>query len=154
MRLELLDEKDKLNILLNLLNERYRASHSMRERAIKFALWILGFVAVAVPWLLLYARLCVGQKVTLTILAVLLTALAILFLHGIHAGFKNNRNLLIKIEAALGCYEKGFFVTADQLYPEEYRVTKPFSLKSHFQSIYILLILAAIITIISIWLTF
>lgn len=116
-----IDEKDKINILLNLLTERYNASHRMRERSLNFAVWILGF-GVAIAWLLLSGvSLTISQKVILTIFVIIISALATYFLHAIKKGFDNNRKLIIDIEQALGCYEEGVYINSKSLFPEEYR---------------------------------
>jgi len=49
----IINENQKITVLLSLLNERYNASHQMRERSLKFAMWVIGFVIIAIPWLLL-----------------------------------------------------------------------------------------------------
>ena len=154
MKLDQLDQKDKTSILLTLLNERYHASHLMRERSLKFAMWILGFVAVAVPWLLFQRGLCSGQKVAFTVLTTMLGAATFLFVRAIHVGFNKNWEVIIKLEEALGCYEKNLFVNSIQLFPEEYRNIRKISSRSHFSLIYIWIILASIVTVISIWVRF
>jgi len=154
MKLDQLDQKDKTSILLTLLNERYHASHLMRERSLKFAMWILGFVAVAVPWLLFQRGLCSGQKVAFTVLTTMLGAATFLFVRAIHVGFNKNWEVIIKLEEALGCYEKNLFVNSIQLFPEEYRNIRKIFSRSHFSLIYIWIILASIVTVISIWVSF
>jgi len=151
MKLDKLDEKDKISILLNLLSERYQASHLMRERSLKFAIWILGFVVVAIPWLLLRKELTQSQKIFLTILTIILGGATFLFLRAIHIGFNKNWGVIAKLEEGLGCYEKGLFLNSIQLFPEEYRNVRKVSSRSHFVLIYSWLVLAAIITIVSIW---
>jgi ABC-type branched-subunit amino acid transport system permease subunit len=153
MKLDKLDEKDKISILLNLLSERYQASHLMRERSLKFAIWILGFVVVAIPWLLLRKELTQGQKIFLTILTIILGGATFLFLRAIHIGFNKNWGVIAKLEEALGCYEKGLFLNSIQLFPEEYRNVRKVSSRSHFVLIYSWLVLAALITIVSIWMS-
>jgi len=154
MKFESFTEKDKIDILLNILNERYHAAHQMRERSLKFAMWILGFVAVAVPWLLFQRGLCLSQKVALTVLITMLGAATFLFVRAIHVGFNKNWEVIIKLEEALGCYEKNLFINSIQLFPEEYRNIRKISSRSHFSLIYIWIIMASIVTVISIWESF
>lgn len=47
-----LNENQKLQVLLADLQERYNASHKIRERSIKFTLWISG-MAIGLGWLLI-----------------------------------------------------------------------------------------------------
>jgi len=155
-----IDEKDKINILLNLLTERYNASHRMRERSLNFALWILGF-GVAIAWLLLSGvSLTIFQKVVLTIFVIIVSILATYFLHCIKKGFDNNKELIIDIEQALGCYEEGVYINSKSLFPEEYRENieelpgfkKVLRLLGfHFVSIYIWIIGITSMIILLIW---
>lgn len=155
-----IDEKDKINILLNLLTERYNASHRMRERSLNFALWILGF-GVAIAWLLLSGvSLTIFQKVVLTIFVIVVSTLATYFLHSIKKGFDNNKELIIDIEQALGCYEEGVYINSKSLFPEEYRENieelpgfrKVLRLLGfHFVSIYIWIIGITSMIILLIW---
>lgn len=116
-----IDEKDKVNILLHLLAERYNATHRMRERSLNFAVWILGF-GIAIAWLLLRGvSLTIFQEIILTILVITVSVLATYFLHAIKKGFDNNRKVMIDIEQALGCYEEGMYIDSKSLFPEEYR---------------------------------
>jgi len=155
-----INENDKIKILLNLLNERYNASHRMRERSLNFAIWILGF-GVAIAWLLLGGvSLTVSQKVILTPFLIIISALTIYFLHAIKKGFDNNRNIMIDIERVLGCYEKGIYLNTKPLFPKEYEENKKGTssfrrvlkiLGSHFVSIYIWIIAVALMIMFLIW---
>lgn len=147
-----IDEGDKKNILINLLNERYNASHKIRERSLSFTLWILGF-AIAFVWILLNgAPLIFSQKVILTILVLVLGIISFWFLFSLERGFEKNRRVMIDTEEALGCYEKGLYINSKTLFPTEYKKTEKKSIFSHFRSIYILLIPVAVLIICLIWL--
>ncbi len=147
-----IDGKEKISILLNLLSERYHASHQMRERSLKFAIWILGFIIIAIPWLLFNRELltpCV--KLSLTALILIVGIFALWFLIAINTGFNKNKELMTKIEETLGCYEKGLFIDSKTLFPDDYKKNKKFSLTSHFITIYSLIGIALVITIFFIW---
>ena len=147
-----IEEKDKVTILLNLLNERYNASHQMRERSLKFSLWILGFVVIAVGWLLLHGlSLTTYQRSILTVFVIIIGSFTFWFLHAIKLGFDRNRNVMISLETPLGCYEKDQFVTSESLFPPEYKEPKKRSLGYHFSTIYAWIIVAFLISIFMIW---
>ena len=142
----------KLDALLNLLNERYKASHYMRERSLRFTLWILGIIIVAVPWLLFNRELLsICIKRSLTILIILIGVFTFWFLRAIETGFKKNREVIIKIEKVLGCYDEGFYLNKDQLFPEEFKKIKKLSLTYHFTSIYAWILAAVVVIVFFIW---
>jgi hypothetical protein len=51
-------EDQKIKVLMAQLEERYTASHKMRDRSMQFGLWILG-LGLGMAWVLI-------SKVTLT----------------------------------------------------------------------------------------
>jgi ABC-type branched-subunit amino acid transport system permease subunit len=142
----------KADILLNLLKERYDASHKMRERSLNFAIWIMGF-GIALIWILLNGSpISQLQKIVLTCLVLVGGVLTRRFLKSIQAGFEENHKVMVKIEDTLGCYEKGAYIGDEPLFPEKY---KDLSNKetSHFGSIYIWLIAMGLALILMIWLS-
>ena len=142
----------KIDILLNLLKERYEASHKMRERSLNFATWIMAF-GIALIWILLSGSpLGLWQKVVLTGFVFVGGVLTKKFLKSIHVGFEKNHKVMVKIEETLGCYEKGVYVVEESLFPEKY---KDLSNKetSHFGSIYVWLVAMGLALILMIWLS-
>lgn len=132
--MEISHEK-KVDVLLNLLNERYEASHRMRERSLSFALWILGF-GIAMAWMLLsQMALTFSQKIILTIFVVVIGILTKKFLASIEVGFDKNRKVMIKIEEALECYKADVYIETTALFPEEYKNLDKKE-TSHFTSLY------------------
>ena len=130
-----IDDDKKVDILLSLLNERYNASHRMRERSLNFAIWILGF-GIAVAWMLLGdINLSISQKVVLTIFIVIIGYLTRKFLLYIEAGFNTNKEVMVTLEETLECYEQNKYVEGKSLYPEKYRDSEC-TKTSHFKSLY------------------
>ena len=152
MELEKYDGKTKIEILLDLLNERYHASHQMRERSLKFAMWILGFIILSTPWLLLNRQMLNSNiKWVFSIIIIIAAIFSFWYLRAIHIGFNSNQKVLIDIEEILGCYEKGLYIDSKQLFPDEYKRIKRFSLKNHFFTIYSLIGVGVSIIIVLIW---
>jgi hypothetical protein len=146
-----IDENKKIDVLLNLLNERYNASHKMRERSLNFTTWILGF-GIALAWILLsQVNLTLAQKIVFTLFVMILGGFTIKFLHSIEVGFDENRKVMIRIEETLGCYETNIYCENKSLFPDRY---KGFNKKGtwHFRSLYIWISLMSIILIVFIWL--
>ena len=134
----------------------------MRERSLNFAIWVLGF-GVAIIWLLLSGvSLTIPQKIILTVFVIIISTLAIYFLNAIKKGFDSNRKLMIDIERILGCHKKGVYIDSRPLFPEEYadnkRDTSRFktivkALSSHFVSIYIWIVIIALLIALLIWMS-
>lgn len=147
--MEINDDK-KVDILLALLKERYDASHKMRDRSLKFTLWISGF-AIAIIWIVLNdVYLGHTQKLLLTFLVIIIEILTLIFLTSISSGFDNNRNVMISFERALGCYELGKYIKENSIYPNDYKDTKKKG-SSHFISLYVWIIAIGILVILVIW---
>jgi len=141
-----INDDKKVDILLSLLNERYDASHRMRERSLNFAIWILGF-GIAVAWMLLRdINLSISQKVVLTIFIVIIGYLTKKFLLCIEAGFNANKEVMVTLEEALECYEQNKYIEGKSLYPEEYKKsdrTKTSHFKSLYEWIWVIIVLLA-----------
>jgi len=147
-----IDEKEKTHILINLLNERYNASHKIRERSLRLTIWVLGS-AVALVWILISGTsLTLYQKLILTILVIVLGGITFWFIYALERGFDKNRKVMIDLEEALGCYKEGLYLDSRTLYPNGYKQIREKSLFSHFKSIYALLIPITVLIILLIWL--
>lgn len=153
------EEKDKTTVLLNLLNERYNASHKMRERSQAFALWVLGF-GVSMTWLLVSGKtLTLAQKISLTLFVAVITLLAFFYLRSIEVGFWKNHKVMANLETTLGCYHEGVYCD-DPIYPDEFKNLKKdhprlkralFYLRSHFGTLHVWIFAIALLVIIMIW---
>lgn len=149
--MEISDEK-KVDILLSLLNERYKSSHKMRERSLNFALWILGFGIIGGAWILLnQTKLEFLHKVVITIFILIIGFLTKRFLNSIEIGFDINRSVIIKIEDILECYKPNIYSENQVLFPEEYKNLEKKE-TAHFSSIYKWIWTVIIMLITLIWL--
>lgn len=123
----------------------------MRDRSLNFTIWILGF-AVALIWILLKEQpFCTNIRVILTFIVMLYTVISFWFLCSIQKGFNKNRELIIKMEKIIHCYDEGVYTEKEILFPKEYGEHKNRNLMSHFKSIYILLFPIAILLVVLIW---
>jgi ABC-type Fe3+ transport system permease subunit len=97
------------------LQERYNASHKIRERSTQFTLWISG-MAIGLGWLLISRKtLVLPQKIALSLLIAALFAGTLYFIKGLRRGFQKNRGAMIKCEHALKMHD-----------PDVYLVDSPF----------------------------
>ncbi len=154
------NDKNRTVILLALLNERYSASHHMRERSLSFTIWVSGFGVATIWFILNSSSLASNRKWLLTCLLAGLTALSLYFVGSIHRGFVSNRQVMINIERALGCYDPGIYLESKALFPPKYE--NQFSdttnhkrilsyLNGHFVSLYIWIIILAVTAIVIVW---
>ena len=112
-----IDEKEKADILVSLLNERYNASHKIRERSFRITIWVLG-LAVAFVWILINGTsLTLYQKLIMTILVIILGVTTFWFVYALERGFDKNRKVMIDLEEAIGCYKEGIYLDSRTLYP-------------------------------------
>lgn len=147
----MVDKKEKVKVLLELLKERCIASHKMRERSLQFTLWILGFLLAIIGWLWLNSsNLILSQKILMTLLIILTGAVSYYFLISIEKGFNRNRKIMTKLETSLDLYKKNSYIKNDTIYPDEYRNTKK-SINYHFISLYVLILVTIVILIFFIW---
>ncbi|NQT20108.1 MAG: hypothetical protein HQ592_10420, partial [Planctomycetes bacterium] len=81
-----LSDDQKFQVLIAELEERYGASHKIRERSSQFTLWISG-MAIGLAWVLINGCiLSVGQRISLTVFTLALSFGALLLLRGLLRG--------------------------------------------------------------------
>jgi len=140
-------EGEKIKILMAQLEERYAASHKMRDRSLQFVLWILG-LSLGMAWVLISkVTLTNPQKIFLLLFLIVVGFLSITFVRAIERGFKNNHDLIIRLETLLKLHEKGFYDLACSILPEEF-TEKVSRWSGHFQTLYSIMIAVFILLII------
>lgn len=145
-----LDEDQKFQALLAELQERYHASHKMRERSVQFTLWISG-MGIGLGWLLIsQTNLVMPQRIALTLLILALFACTLYFIFGLRRGFDKNRNTLIRCEKALGLFETGLFLEDASILPSEYQGIK-IRWSDHFSTLCLWLGIVAVALLILTW---
>lgn len=145
-----LDESQKLQVLLVELQERYNASHKIRERSSRFTLWISG-MAIGLGWLLIDQQgLVFYQRVALGLFISALFGGTLYFLMGLRRGFQKNREAMIRSERSLGMHDPGVFLKDCSLLPKEYRHAKR-KWSDHFHTLYAWIFLVAVSLFILTW---
>ncbi|MDG5816468.1 hypothetical protein QA601_15330 [Chitinispirillales bacterium ANBcel5] len=140
---------EKISSLTNMLNERYNAEHKMRERSTTFTLWILG-LGIGLIWgLLVEVQLDTLQKFITSGFILTYSAASFYFVREISKGFCNNRDVIVKIESALGFHSNGFYGNDMTIMPPAYKdkskdKSKKFKRFSHFQTLYLLLVTSTV----------
>jgi len=140
----------KIDILMNLLKERYDSAHKLRERSYKFTVWLLGIGVAFIGFVVTKPCLSFSQKLFLTGFIVVVGILASSFLKSMEKGARKNRQVMIRIEEKLGCYEAGLYDGQDSVYPTNYR-TQGSSRLPHFSYLYLWIIAIAGFVIALLW---
>lgn len=142
-----ISEEKKLEVLLAQLQERYDASHKMRDRSMQFVLWILG-LGLGMAWLLIdVITLTCSQQIAITCLLILLGFATSWFVYGIERGFKTNHRIMIKLETALKLHEQDFYCIHERILPASFAEEKN-KWTHHFKTLYIFIITVFIALII------
>ncbi len=145
-----ISEEKKPEVLLSQLRGRYEALHKMRDRSMRFALWILGF-GLGLAWLLINETvLTVGQRITITIILIAILSVTMLFVKAIGHGFNRNRAIVTRIETALKLFEKGTYGIHESILPEKFQQQKT-GMAGHFKTLYVLICTVFLLLIILTW---
>lgn len=145
-----LNDDQKVQVLLVELQERYNASHKMRERSTKFTLWLSG-MAIGLAWLLICrTEFLLTQRIALTLLIAALFVGTFVFIMGLRKGFQNNREAIIRSERALGMHASGVYLKETTLLPAAYNQTS-FRWGDHFCTLCIWLVVVALSLVILTW---
>ena len=120
---DLVQPDQRIQILISGLEERYAASHHMRERSLRFSIWLSG-MAFGLAWLLVCGQtFTLAQKTALTTLIGAMAVGAFFFLWSLEKGFQNNRRVMVKFEKALGLHRPGFYLEDELMLPQGYKDT-------------------------------
>ncbi len=120
-----LSNDQRFDVLKAELEERYGSAHKIRERTTQFIVWISG-MAIGLAWLLINDGIpSTPQRWALTLLVVALYLGTAHLLNGLHRGARSNREAMIRVERALGLFEKGLYLPEQSILPDVYTNTKP-----------------------------
>jgi hypothetical protein len=140
-----INEQDKVNILLTLLERRYDGIEKIRERVYSISTWTLG-IFLGASGLIVQGeiQLTWSAKIFLAI-AEMFALIAILFyIKNLEQGFRNQFQVAVQIEKLLGISKRGFFGPEEEIYPAEWEKAGTKQGKgSFFQTTYLLLYLGA-----------
>jgi len=140
-------EDQKIKVLMAQIEERYTASHKMRDRSMQFGLWILG-LGLGMAWVLISkVTLTNPQKIFLLLFFIVVGFLSITFVRAIERGFKNNHDVIIRLETLLKLHEEGFYDPAGSILPKEF-TEKVSRWSGHFQTLYSIMIAVFLLLII------
>ena len=145
-----LKDDHKIQVLLVELQERYSATHKMRERSTQFTIWLSG-IAIGLAWLLICQKsLMVSQRLALTLLIIILWGGVGIFILGLRKGFQSNRRAMIKSEKALGMFDVGVYLPEDSLLPAAYEQTDG-KWNDHFSTLCVWLCIVALSLMVLTW---
>jgi hypothetical protein len=119
-----IQEDQKINILLNALDERYKSIHTIRERVQAVSLWILGILIGASGWLF-QSNMCFSlyEKLFSVIsLLILWATLRQFYFNDLQKGFNSQMKVAAKIEDSLGLFEDKLYTELeDSIYPKSWK---------------------------------
>ncbi len=135
-------EKEKTDILLSALEERYKSVHAIRDRVESIGLWALGLMLAAGGWFIIHGINSCTQKVLYALaLSAAFGALRFRYLRDLEGGFRNQLRIAVRIEKALGLFTPKFFDEQDEpIYPKSFeKAGTDHASGRFFQSTHILL---------------
>lgn len=148
-----LTNDQKLEVLRQALDERYKSIHIIRERVQSISLWILGLFVTAGGWLLQSDKILAFRE-QLFFSGVILTSvifLHIFYLGDLEKGFKTQQRIQAKIEDILGLCSPGAY-SQDSIYPKEWSTAGTNNSKGNFFfHNYFLIYLATTILLACLW---
>lgn len=144
-----LNDDKKVDVLTNLLKERYDSAHKLRERSYKFTIWLLGIGVAFIGFVVTRSDLVLAQKAVLTVFIVIVLLLAASFLLSMEKGARKNRQVMIRIEGLLGCYRPEIY-DETPLYHADY-MRQESSRIPHFSHMYLWLFAVACCVIVLLW---
>lgn len=150
-----LDNKQKIDILLKALEERYKVIHIIRERIQAICLWSLGILLTAAGWLIQSNITLILEEKVLYSVFIFVTFLVVRFyyLGDLHKGFKNQQRIAARIETALQFYNIGTFDSAKtSIYPKEWENSGDNVKGNFFKANVHLLDLGTLLLILAVWL--
>ncbi len=145
-----LNDDQKVQVMVAELQERYGASHKIRERSTQFTIWLSG-LAIGLAWLLISNKgLSYYQLFTLRILILALWGGAAVFILGLRKGFNGNHRTMITCERALGMFDKGLYLSNESLLPVLYATPRE-RWCNHFNTLCVWLCIIALALLLLTW---
>lgn len=114
-----INQEQKISILMQSLDERYKSIHIIRERTQVVSLWILGILLGVSGWLFqadLSFSLC-EKFISITLLIIIWITIYKYYFKNLEKGFNGQRQVAAKIEDSLGLFTLGEYIDEDSVYP-------------------------------------
>ena len=117
------EQKQKIDILLKALDERYKSIHIIRERVQTVSIWILGFLISGASWIYQSEINFYPVEFLAIFFAIICVWISLwrFYFRDLELGFNSQRKVAAKIEKSLGFYSEGYFLEGDEvLYPKDW----------------------------------
>ena len=120
-----INDEEKPNILIEVLKERYKVMHNIRQRIENISLWSLGLLIAASGWIVGLNEPLGRQEKCLIIFAVIIgfSVLRFFYLSDLNKGFRNQQKVIVKLEKTLGLYKDVFYSESGSIHPEKWSET-------------------------------
>lgn len=149
-----ISEKEKVDILLSAVEERYNAMHKIRERVQSIGLWSLGILFSAGGWIIENKVSFNLAQTAIIVIGILIASgiLRFIYLEDLHRGFRGQQRVAARIEKSLGLFKpKIFDESEDPIYPPSWEKSGTHeSDGKFFYTTYILLYMGVIFLVIAI----
>jgi len=118
------NDEQKVNILIQALDERYKSIHTIRERVQTVSIWALGILLGASGWLFqadIYFS--IEQKIySVALLMLIWVTLRLFYFTDLEKGFNSQRQTTAKIEDAFGLFDEGVYTDLkESIYPSSWK---------------------------------
>ena len=119
------DKKEKVDVLISALEERYKSIHTIRERIQNICLWALGIFFAAGGWIIQSRLILFLPAKIIFIGAVIIIFFSIKnYLNDLKQGFKSQQCVAVRLEKALGFFTpKVFDDSTESIYPKGWENT-------------------------------
>ncbi|MFA5792199.1 MAG: hypothetical protein WC884_04170 [Candidatus Paceibacterota bacterium] len=130
-----LNDEQKLNILLTVLQEKYNSLHIIRERVQNICLWILGILLGAGGWIIQSDIILFNKEKILFLIGAIVSfvVLRFLYLSDLEKGFKSQQIVTVHLEKTLGLFDSNIFdETGESMYPKSWEKAGSKDTKGNF----------------------
>ena len=144
-----IDPRQKVEILIALLERRYTAIDGIRERVYALSIWTMG-VFLGAASLVVQGDLALSwpRRAFLAMAVIVALGVILYYVRDLERGFRTQFRAAVRIERLLGLYEPGAFDPDAPLYPSEWaRAGTEFAGGRFFRNTYLLLGLGAALLI-------
>ncbi|OGI10759.1 MAG: hypothetical protein A3I68_01635 [Candidatus Melainabacteria bacterium RIFCSPLOWO2_02_FULL_35_15] len=119
-----INDEQKVSVLMQALEERYRSIHAIRERVQTVSIWILGILLGTSGWLFqsnIRFDMWYQKLFLIVLLFILWGTLRWFYFNDLQKGFNTQRQVAATVEDLLGLFNKNVYGSVEPIYPKEWK---------------------------------